>query len=1303
MTPNSDPGENSSSERVRPPVTTREQLLPFTQLTWENFENLCLRLARRGDEEPHCQRYGVPGQGQEGIDIYVRRADRKYDTWQCKRYREITPGTLAKAVAKFLAGEWADRTKRFYFVVSASLSSTELAKAVETAATTCAARGIEFIPLDSERLSEMLKSHPDLVGDFFGPAWNEVFSGIDETNAKAYLDMSNTVSALAIGQRDLGQNLDEKMDKMPEKVAERLISALASQLSQSAANRVETSFPADSLTKHLEKSFLRARDELLEGSCETARDLFGMLAETIEEGGIKGNEMLYFRVKSNLALSFVYLGVEKEAAKHFEESFPYSSGSIKGRTNLSLAARLRGEYEKSLQILEGILAEDKDNFEASYQQADLLTALDEREKALEIANRLQPTNTEERVRVGALFLCLYEFDRAKELVETAVESNSENVDAGVILADAIAFPIVQRQNDSRLPAAYLSAVERETLHRAIELYEKRLPHFRKSGNKDLARKLVNLSAFAAAAGAHEKGLAFAKEARELRGDTEDILRNIYVSAMPLECYDDAVDAATALAAFIGTGEALRLELEALSGARRFETGLERISQVRELAPEAANDLPIRLLEVRLTYEKPDTEHAEALLSSLITEFPEDGHTWLTAAEVAQSGRDPKREEEYRLKALNCELAPGGQAQCRARLGFIYGGRHDWLQALEFLSPLHGSLNESPFRGEIATCLFNLKRHGQAYTLTNTILSGGYNRGACEIAIQSAMADQHLDRAMKWAEFMRQHDGSVEALEYLAQLHARIGDAETAERLALRAEKDHPNDSRALILLSSIYRLRRKHKEAVATAIRALGCAIGDEAQTQAHRAVMAAGFGTPEDGPLSLEEMEAVRASISHLDTIKDPSLVRVEFGENFEGLKEQLREQMESANQGIEQYRKGMPIYLLCGMAGRDIYDVLHSLSAGGDLPIRISLGILEERQKESEIAASAKTVVLDVTALFTLSKLGQLGLLPRMFESILLPFPTYEALRRAQEESQFFANPAGQIRLVDDQLRYDKDSPTAREQEKQRFLASLIEFIDGNQIARTGFTKPAPLSEAGELMERLDKPAFAAMCIAHSEKAPLLCDDVGSRKLAELAFAVTGFSTQRLLEVARDRGLISKEDYHRCVMLLFENNYSFVSETPEDILFHLRQTGWAFDQITRLIFERFDKGGVNAARTFGAIMANAWMTADYAGKGKSAAWVEYILERFETSGDVVDNFKEAAYGVVSEMLRQPEAIFTLCRYVRSIKSARIEARKVFEMVIDSTAKTIETRDVKMDAPIRQRWEQCHRSHLAGTGQEPK
>lgn len=39
--------ERSPSEVPKPPVKTRTQNLPFNELTWKDFERLCLRVARR--------------------------------------------------------------------------------------------------------------------------------------------------------------------------------------------------------------------------------------------------------------------------------------------------------------------------------------------------------------------------------------------------------------------------------------------------------------------------------------------------------------------------------------------------------------------------------------------------------------------------------------------------------------------------------------------------------------------------------------------------------------------------------------------------------------------------------------------------------------------------------------------------------------------------------------------------------------------------------------------------------------------------------------------------------------------------------------------------------------------------------------------------------------------------------------------------------------------------------------------------------------------------------------------------------
>ena len=164
---------------ISPPVVTREQVLPLGSLSWENFERLCFRLAHRGGDVEDARIYGERGQAQEGIDLYVRRATGDYETWQCKRYQEITTTDIKKAVTTFLEGDWASRTKLFRLAIAPSLNATQLAEEIERQRQRCEAVNITFEPLDRDALSLLLKDHPDLVDDFFGRPWVEAFNGPD--------------------------------------------------------------------------------------------------------------------------------------------------------------------------------------------------------------------------------------------------------------------------------------------------------------------------------------------------------------------------------------------------------------------------------------------------------------------------------------------------------------------------------------------------------------------------------------------------------------------------------------------------------------------------------------------------------------------------------------------------------------------------------------------------------------------------------------------------------------------------------------------------------------------------------------------------------------------------------------------------------------------------------------------------------------------------------------------------------------------------------------------------------------------
>jgi hypothetical protein len=165
----------------RPPVNTRTQILPFGELTWENFERLCYRLAGRAQRVEHVARYGRPGQAEQGIDLFVRTDTDKYEVWQAKRYESISPGDVRAAADKFRAGAWKNKTEKLILAVQAALTHTKVQDEIEVQAAAFKAEGISFIPHGGEELSLLLKSHPDLVDDFFGRGWVESFFGLEVT------------------------------------------------------------------------------------------------------------------------------------------------------------------------------------------------------------------------------------------------------------------------------------------------------------------------------------------------------------------------------------------------------------------------------------------------------------------------------------------------------------------------------------------------------------------------------------------------------------------------------------------------------------------------------------------------------------------------------------------------------------------------------------------------------------------------------------------------------------------------------------------------------------------------------------------------------------------------------------------------------------------------------------------------------------------------------------------------------------------------------------------------------------------
>lgn len=170
----------ATSVGVTLPTVTRPQFLPLNELTWENFERLCLRYVRGRANVLRSQLYGVKGQAQHGIDLYARfAAPVRYEVYQCKKLSELTGDDIEHAVDKFLEGKWRAESKAFRIMTSHGIEDAKLSESIEGAGKRLEAVGIEFEVLGASQISIWLKDHPSLVDDFFSRPWVEAFCGVD--------------------------------------------------------------------------------------------------------------------------------------------------------------------------------------------------------------------------------------------------------------------------------------------------------------------------------------------------------------------------------------------------------------------------------------------------------------------------------------------------------------------------------------------------------------------------------------------------------------------------------------------------------------------------------------------------------------------------------------------------------------------------------------------------------------------------------------------------------------------------------------------------------------------------------------------------------------------------------------------------------------------------------------------------------------------------------------------------------------------------------------------------------------------
>lgn len=162
------------------PIRMNQMELPIKDMAWEDFEKLCLRMVEHveGFNISDCEILGRKGQQQDGIDIYARREPDKYYTYQCKRYKSISPKDLDNIMSAFKKGEWFNKTVKFYICVTVDFGDVKLQRKFEEIKSAFQHTYKKQVgKWDSSFINRTLKTHPQIVVDFFGAEWCKAFCG----------------------------------------------------------------------------------------------------------------------------------------------------------------------------------------------------------------------------------------------------------------------------------------------------------------------------------------------------------------------------------------------------------------------------------------------------------------------------------------------------------------------------------------------------------------------------------------------------------------------------------------------------------------------------------------------------------------------------------------------------------------------------------------------------------------------------------------------------------------------------------------------------------------------------------------------------------------------------------------------------------------------------------------------------------------------------------------------------------------------------------------------------------------------
>jgi tetratricopeptide (TPR) repeat protein len=271
------------------------------------------------------------------------------------------------------------------------------------------------------------------------------------------------------------------------------------------------------------------------------------------------------------------------------------------------------------------------------------------------------------------------------------------------------------------------------------------------------------------------------------------------------------------------------------------------------------------------------------------------------------------------------------------------------------------------------------------------------------------------------------------------------------------------------------------------------------------------------------------------------------------------MRNHADNVKKAIDFYRsRPIPFETIATAVGRTAIET-QEVMANADPPfVRCCVGNVEERELALNNLSSTNALVLDVSAVITLSLIGALDVLKNSQVPLFTSQNVLDALREERRNAEpsdakagfMIAGPAG-LGII--------ETPKAEQEDRWRQLSELVTAAEaGLQVVPAIALAAVPPDRRELLIKTCGRQGADTIAIASQSGRMLWTDDFALAGLSATEFGVRRAWTQIVLEHLASTGSIAPERYFECSAKLAGFGYSFTSVSPEVLVRAGRVASW-------------------------------------------------------------------------------------------------------------------------------------------------